>query len=76
MSADPNIDAGYERVTSRRLVEAVERLYALEHPSGTTSITLRRVARPTLSSLRGLGSEIWAGEDAQAYVSRLRDEWA
>ena len=25
--------------------------------------------------LRGLGSEIWEGEDAQEYVNRLRDEW-
>jgi hypothetical protein len=25
--------------------------------------------------LAGLGKEIWEGEDAQAYVNRLRDEW-
>jgi hypothetical protein len=25
--------------------------------------------------LRGLGSEIWEGEDAQDYVNRLCDEW-
>lgn len=29
----------------------------------------------SLSSLRGLGKEIWADEDPQAYVRRLRDEW-
>ena len=28
-----------------------------------------------LSELRGLGKEIWAGIDAQAYVNQLRDEW-
>ncbi|MBI4605389.1 MAG: hypothetical protein HY721_25780 [Planctomycetes bacterium] len=29
-----------------------------------------------LSNLRGLGKEIWQGEDAQAYVNRLREaEW-
>ncbi len=28
-----------------------------------------------LSELRGLGKEIWAGVDAQAYVNELRDEW-
>jgi hypothetical protein len=76
MSEALNIDAGYERVTSRRLVAAIERLYALEHPSGTTSLTLREEARLTLSSLRGLGAEVWAGEDAQAYVNGLREEWA
>ena len=25
--------------------------------------------------LEGLGKEIWHGEDAQAYVNRLREEW-
>jgi len=29
-----------------------------------------------LSNLRGLGKEIWQGEDAQEYVNRLREkEW-
>ena len=29
-----------------------------------------------LAHLRGLGKEVWRGEDAQAYVNRLRqDEW-
>ena len=27
-----------------------------------------------LSNLRGLGKEIWQGEDAQGYVNRLREE--
>ena len=30
---------------------------------------------PSLLDLEGLGKEIWLGEDAQAYVDRLRDEW-
>ena len=34
----------------------------------------RRVADPVLS-LRGLGKEIWADEDADAYVHRLREGW-
>lgn len=29
----------------------------------------------SLLELEGLGAEIWSGEDAQAYVSRLRQEW-
>ena len=34
-------------------------------------------AAPTHSilELRGLGKEIWAGIDAQAYVNELRAEW-
>ena len=28
-----------------------------------------------LSELRGLGSEIWQGIDAQDYVNQMRDEW-
>ena len=34
----------------------------------------RRVADPILS-LRGLGKEIWADEEADAYVRRLREGW-
>jgi hypothetical protein len=29
----------------------------------------------SLKELRGLGKEIWAGVDAQAYISQQRDEW-
>ncbi len=29
----------------------------------------------SLRELRGLGKEIWAGIDAQAYVNKERDEW-
>lgn len=28
-----------------------------------------------LTELRGLGKEIWRGQDAQAYVDEMRDEW-
>jgi hypothetical protein len=28
-----------------------------------------------LMDLKGLGKEIWQGEDAQDYINRLRDEW-
>ena len=34
----------------------------------------RRVTDPILA-LRGLGKEIWADEDADAYVRRLREGW-
>ncbi len=29
----------------------------------------------SLLELEGLGAEIWQGDDAQAYVHALRDEW-
>ncbi len=32
-------------------------------------------ANDPVLSLRGLGKEIWAGEDADAYVRRQRDDW-
>ena len=35
---------------------------------------VRQVADPILA-LRGLGKWIWADEDADAYVRRLREEW-
>ena len=28
-----------------------------------------------IRELRGLGKEIWQGQDAQEYVDRLREEW-
>jgi hypothetical protein len=29
----------------------------------------------SIKELRGLGRDVWAGEDAQSYVTRLREEW-
>lgn len=37
--------------------------------------THRSRQQPTLLDLHGLGKDIWADVDAQAYVNRLRDEW-
>jgi hypothetical protein len=41
-------------------------------------VTVRTVgsARPlTWRDFYGLGRQLWAGEDAQEFVNRLRDEW-
>jgi hypothetical protein len=46
----------------RRLMEAL----AAVEPSPPHSIT----------ELRGLGKEIWQGQDAQEYVNQERDSWA
>lgn len=32
-------------------------------------------AKHDLLELRGLGADIWASQDAQEYVTSLRDEW-
>ena len=34
-----------------------------------------RDARDPILALRGMGREIWADEDADAYVDRLRSGW-
>lgn len=36
---------------------------------------LARVASDPILALRGTGREIWADEDADAYVRRLREGW-
>lgn len=48
-------------------------------PPGPVDIVLVLQPSDSLSrsikEIRGLGRDVWAGEDAQAYVSRLREEW-
>ena len=62
MSAAPDIDVGYERVVSEREISDVTHLLRLvEHPDGTTALSLVRTA-PGLTSLRGLGAGLWAYE--------------
>ena len=39
------------------------------------SIIVRPEKRDPIEELRGLGKEIWAGIDVDAYVDELRDEW-
>jgi len=33
-------------------------------------------AQRRITELRGLGKEVWAGQDAQEYVDAERDSWA
>lgn len=48
-------------------------------PPGTVDVVL--ILQPSdgsshsLKELRGLGRDVWAGEDAQSDVTRLREEW-
>lgn len=72
------LDAPYDHLLSRDVVSEVVRLLRADRLShGVTSLVLSLEVgpRPSLMDLEGLGSEIWADEDAQEYVSRLRDEW-
>lgn len=78
MQAQARLDAPYDRLVSQELVSDLVRLSRLGRSGkGTTSLVLSldRESVPDLLDLEGLGAEVWAGEDAQAYVSRLRGEW-
>jgi hypothetical protein len=73
------LEAPYAYVMSENLMEPVERLLlATGRRDACTSVVLcgDGTRCHSLMELEGLGKEIWAGEDAQAYVNRLRDEWS
>ncbi len=70
--------APYSTVTSTNLLGEIRRLLQLGGELETqTSVTAWRVTRTgtTLLGLEALGKDIWAGIDADKYVSELRDEW-
>ena len=73
------LEAPYANVMSKDLVGLVDRLLlATGRRDACTSVVLcgDGTRCRSLMELEGLGKEIWAGEDAQAYVNRLRDEWS
>jgi len=73
-----DLGAPYSSVVSVDLLREVERIQSLTFRSASTTPTVLALAEPTadgLLSLIGVGKELWAGEDAQDYVSRLRSEW-
>ena len=73
MSTAPNIDVGYERVVSEREISDVAHLLRLvEHPDGTTALSLVRTA-PSLTSLRGLGGELRASEPDLPHEDSILD---
>lgn len=68
----------YQSVVSADLVREVVWLESLTAGQlATTPVVLSSAGRrgDGLLSLAGVGRELWAGEDAQAYVDRLRSEW-
>jgi len=44
------------------------------HIRGYAATSTKEIQDPVLS-LRGLGKELWADEDADAYVRRQRESW-
>jgi hypothetical protein len=78
MSTVRELEAPYRHGVSAELIATVDQLLRATVPMGvTTSLVLSGQDRPVsnLLQLKGLGKEIWHGEDAQAYVNRLRQEW-
>ena len=68
----------YRSVVSADLVREVMWLESLTAGElATTPVVLSGASRKGdgLLSLVGVGRGLWAGEDAQAYVDRLRSEW-
>ena len=78
MSSARELEEPYRNVVSAEVIATVNQLLQATAPTGvTTSLVLSGRARleSNLLQLKGLGKEIWRGEDAQAYVDRLRQEW-
>lgn len=64
----------YTWVASKESVEVIIRLLSVDQGPKMTAI-YPPYHRATLSSLRGLGKEIWKGVEPKDYIKRLRDEW-
>lgn len=58
-----------EKLPHRDQLKLVERL---AHHLRGTGLTVKKEL--DLTKLYGLGKGLWSGEDAQAYVSRLRED--
>lgn len=71
------LERRYENVVLMKVVERVDQLLRADSVTRMNSIVLG-AGQPrwaSLTGLRGLGKEIWAGEEAGRYVKRLRREW-
>ncbi len=80
MTALALLELPYEYIQTLDVISDVKELSGIgQTPSGTgsTSIIVVQEQQDTSSllRLRGLGKELWKGEDAQEYVNRLRREW-
>jgi hypothetical protein len=50
-------------------------LHQATEGEASTGDTRQAKKQANLMDLQGLGREIWQGEEATAYVNRLRDDW-
>lgn len=74
------LGASYDYVQTEKVISDVIELLNLDQSlSGTnpTSVVLTRekLVASDLLRLRGLGKNLWKGEDAQDYINKLREEW-
>lgn len=66
----------YERLLEEAArLDVADQLLLLEHLAATLR---ERLAddKTSITALRGLGKEVWAGVDAQAYVDQERAAWS
>ena len=60
-----------------RLIEAAKALSEEDRRRLLAALTpAEPSAQRRITELRGLGKEVWAGQDAQEYVDAERDSWA
>ncbi len=74
---DTDLEASYQNVILVQVIEEVDRLLRQGSETRCHSIALTEGwnPRPRLADLKGLGKAVWADEDAQEYVKRLREQW-
>jgi hypothetical protein len=64
-------------LTVEQIVAAASQLTAPERRRLMEALSaVTPASRRSITELRGLGKEIWQGQDAQEYVNQERDSWA
>jgi hypothetical protein len=64
-------------LTVEEIIAAASRLTGNDRRRLIEALTAGEAApRRSITELRGLGKEIWQGQDAQEYVNQERDSWA
>jgi hypothetical protein len=62
--------------TVDEIIAAASQLTENDRQRLMDALTTDKAAPPhSITELRGLGKEIWQGEDAQEYVNQERDSW-
>ena len=70
------MSAEYQEIIAKiRTLSGAEQAQLLEYLSSRESGMQPHPPKRSIMELEGLGKEIWAGIDAQDYVSRERDSW-